>query len=288
MDPNDEHLLVVGTVEDPDPPALGKPGCRAPEKVVLELLGARLLEAEDLTALRIDPGHDVPDRTVLAGRVHPLEDQQERISVGRVVEALERAQLGDVFSQQFPIVLVRRGGGVDARRPLVEVDLVSGSDPEVVRVDLHLDPFGTVRPGCMAPGAPPPSIGSSLPPDLGGFQRNGNAVEVRDDARRVRTRRAARRHSRAVHVAARRAGQLADALHLLPRDRAARGAIGEELDPHRRGVEVVEEDLDLEDMLRRAFRSSDARSAAGPISAASPRRRSTISGPAPASAARQR
>ena len=48
MHTDDEHLLVVRTVEDPDPPALWKPGCRAPEKVMLEFLGARLFEAEDL------------------------------------------------------------------------------------------------------------------------------------------------------------------------------------------------------------------------------------------------
>ena len=147
MHPNDEHLLVVRTVEDPDPPALGKPGCRAPQKVVLELLDARLLEAEDLTAFRIDSGHDVTDRAVLAGPVHPLKDQQQCIPVGRVVEALERAQLGDVVSQELPIALLRRGDGVDARRPLVEVDLVSGRDPEVFRSDWHPVSFGQVGRG---------------------------------------------------------------------------------------------------------------------------------------------
>ena len=147
MHPNDEHLLVVRTVEDPDPPALGKPGCRAPKKVMLEFLGARLFEAEDLTAFRIDSGHDVPDRAVLAGPVHPLEDQQQRVPVGRVVEALERAQLGDVVSQELPIALLRRGDGVDTRRPLVEVDLVSGRDPEVLRSDWHPVSFGQVGRG---------------------------------------------------------------------------------------------------------------------------------------------
>jgi hypothetical protein len=51
--------------------------------------------------LRIDPGHDVPDGAVLAGGVHPLKNQQQRIAVGRVVKLLQRAQLLNVFSRSF-------------------------------------------------------------------------------------------------------------------------------------------------------------------------------------------
>ena len=76
MHANDEDLLVVGTIEDADPPAFRQTAGRAPQKIVLQFLGARLFETEHLAALRIDPGHDVPDGAVLAGRVHPLEDQQ--------------------------------------------------------------------------------------------------------------------------------------------------------------------------------------------------------------------
>jgi hypothetical protein len=34
---------------------------------MLQLFGARLFETENIAALRIDPGHDVPDGAVLAG-----------------------------------------------------------------------------------------------------------------------------------------------------------------------------------------------------------------------------
>ena len=88
MHPNDQHFLVIGTIEDADLPAFGKPARRAPEKIVFQLLGARLFETENLAALRIDPGHDVPDGAVLAGSVHPLKNQQQRIAVGRVVKAV--------------------------------------------------------------------------------------------------------------------------------------------------------------------------------------------------------
>jgi hypothetical protein len=42
MHANDEHLLVVGTIEDADPPAFRKPARCAPEKIMLQFLGARL------------------------------------------------------------------------------------------------------------------------------------------------------------------------------------------------------------------------------------------------------
>jgi hypothetical protein len=58
---------------------------------MLQLVGARLFETEDLATLRIDPGHDVPDGAVLAGSIDPLKNQQQRIAIGRVVKLLQRA-----------------------------------------------------------------------------------------------------------------------------------------------------------------------------------------------------
>ena len=85
---NDQNFLVIGTVEDADPAALGKAARRAPEKVMLQIFGARMLKTEDLAAFRIDAGHDVPDDAVFAGSIHPLKDQQQRVLVGRVVKLL--------------------------------------------------------------------------------------------------------------------------------------------------------------------------------------------------------
>ena len=89
MDPRDQHFLVIGTIEDADPPAFGQMSCRAPEKIMFQFIGGRLFETENLAALRIDPGHDVPDGPVLAGCVHPLKNQQQRIAVGGVVKLLQ-------------------------------------------------------------------------------------------------------------------------------------------------------------------------------------------------------
>ena len=86
-------------------PRSGRRQRRAPEKIVFQFLGARLFETENLAALRIDAGHDVPDGAVLAGGVHPLKNQQQRIAVGRVVKLLQRAQLLNMLFQEFLILL---------------------------------------------------------------------------------------------------------------------------------------------------------------------------------------
>src|SRR5207249_2538104 len=77
---HDQDLLVVRAVEDADTPALGEQARAAPQEIVLQLLGARVLEAVDLAALRVHPGHHVLDHAVLARGVHGLEDDQQRVA----------------------------------------------------------------------------------------------------------------------------------------------------------------------------------------------------------------
>ena len=77
MDTDDEDLLVVRAVPDPDAAALGKCPEVTPEIVVVEFLARGRLEAPDFAALRVHTGHDVLDRRVLAGRVHRLEHDEE-------------------------------------------------------------------------------------------------------------------------------------------------------------------------------------------------------------------
>src|ERR1700748_3299804 len=50
---DDQHLLIVAAVEDADAPALGQIAGAAPEEIVLQFLGARVLETEHLAALWI-------------------------------------------------------------------------------------------------------------------------------------------------------------------------------------------------------------------------------------------
>ena len=66
MHPNHQHFLVIRAVKYPDPPAFRKHARGSPEKIVFQFVGARLFETENLAALRIDSGHDVPDGAVLS------------------------------------------------------------------------------------------------------------------------------------------------------------------------------------------------------------------------------
>ena len=132
MHADDQHLLVIGSVEDADPPAFRQIAGGAPEKIVLQFGGAGMLEAEHLAALRIDPGHHVLDGAVFSGRIHGLKDQQDGIAVGCVEKLLLRAQLRNVLSQELLVLLLRLVHGIDHRRPLLEIDLVSFPHPKIL------------------------------------------------------------------------------------------------------------------------------------------------------------
>ena len=125
MHADDKHLLVVGSVEDPDPPAFRQIAGGAPEKIVLQFGGAGMFKAEYLAALWVNPRHHMLDGTIFSGRVHRLKDQQDGIAVGCVEKFLQRAQLRNVLSQEFLIVLLRLVHGLHVRPPLPEADLVS-------------------------------------------------------------------------------------------------------------------------------------------------------------------
>ena len=77
MHPNDEHFFVVRAVEDANASSLGQVPCRFPQKIVIQILGTRVLEAENLATLRIHAGHHVFDDAVFACGVHRLKDQQQ-------------------------------------------------------------------------------------------------------------------------------------------------------------------------------------------------------------------
>src|SRR5947209_15582348 len=81
LDPDYQHFLVIGPVEDPDVPAPRQPGRAPPQEIVVEVLRARCLERMHFAPLRIDPRHHVLDRAVLAARVHRLEDREHRPAV---------------------------------------------------------------------------------------------------------------------------------------------------------------------------------------------------------------
>src|SRR5271170_1723300 len=132
MHPNDQDLLIVGTIEDRDPSALRQISGRPPEKVVFQLRFRGLLEAVDPTALRIDAGHHMTDRAILTRRVGSLKDEQYRVTIGGVMEMLHLAEPGDMLFQQALVLLFGFVDGVDLRRPLFEIDLVALAHSKVL------------------------------------------------------------------------------------------------------------------------------------------------------------
>src|ERR1700730_2854463 len=81
---DDQHFLVIGSVEDADPPAFRQVTGGPPQKIVLQFHRAGVLIAEYLATLRVDPGHHVPNRAIFPRSVHCLENQQEGIATGRI------------------------------------------------------------------------------------------------------------------------------------------------------------------------------------------------------------
>src|ERR1700733_15105476 len=138
---HDQHFLVVGTIEDADAPALGQLPGGAPEKIVLQLRRTRMLEAEHLATLWIDPGHHVLDGAILSGRIHRLEDQQHGMAVRRVQELLQRTQLSYVLVEQLLIVLVRLVSARHLRRPLAQLDFGAFAHAKILWIDLHCHPL---------------------------------------------------------------------------------------------------------------------------------------------------
>jgi hypothetical protein len=76
MDAGDQHLLIVGPVEDADPAPFRQIAGGAPEKIVLQFGGAGMFEAEYLTTLWVDPRHHMLDGAILPSRIHRLKDQR--------------------------------------------------------------------------------------------------------------------------------------------------------------------------------------------------------------------
>jgi hypothetical protein len=118
--PGDQHVLVLRPVEDADLPGGRQRLLDAPQEVVLELLGCRLLERRDAQPLRIDQAGRVPDGAALARGVHALEDEQDRAWVVsgpvRVQPFLEIGQLvADVRHRLLGVVLVAVESGRGAR-----------------------------------------------------------------------------------------------------------------------------------------------------------------------------
>ena len=97
VDAHDEHVLVVGTVEDADHAAGWDLSMDTPEKVVAGFEGGGHLEGGDLATLRIDAGEDVADGAVFAGAIHALKDDEQGLGLIGVEDVLE---VGELFAMR--------------------------------------------------------------------------------------------------------------------------------------------------------------------------------------------
>ena len=132
MHSNDQHFLIIGSIEDADPPAFRQIAGGAPKKVVLQFGGTWMFETEDLAALRIDAGHHVPDGAIFSGRIHRLKDQQDGVAVGCVMKLLQRTQLRNVLFQKLLILVLRLIDRLHYRGPLPKIDIVTFLYAEVL------------------------------------------------------------------------------------------------------------------------------------------------------------
>ena len=59
----------------------------------------------------------MPDCAVFAGPVYRLENQQERVTIGRVEELRLRAEARHMARQELLVLFLRLIDGIDFRRP---------------------------------------------------------------------------------------------------------------------------------------------------------------------------
>src|SRR5450759_963544 len=101
----DQHVLVVGAVEDADDAVIRQTPADPPQEAVTFFFRGGSFEGGDLDPLRVEVADHVGDGAVLASRVHRLQHDQQRSLVLCVEPLLEleqtRSVLLDVFERAF-------------------------------------------------------------------------------------------------------------------------------------------------------------------------------------------
>ena len=110
----------------------------------------RRLERGDAAALRVDAAQHVLDRAVLAGRVHALEDDEQRVAGVGVKALVPLLQLLGVFLQRLLVGLLRFVERRDLGRPVRERERLAFGDLQRVDVDLHSRPLLSSRRAILA------------------------------------------------------------------------------------------------------------------------------------------
>ena len=128
IDPQGDHLLVVGAVENADAAPFGQ-GHPVPVQVaVLHVLVGGLAEIRDPEALWIHTGSDVLDGAVLTGRVHALEDEEQCLAALRVHGFLQFRKPRHVPVEHFAHCRLAAACEGGDRVQCVEIHLLAGCD----------------------------------------------------------------------------------------------------------------------------------------------------------------
>ena len=97
MNARHDDVFILRTVENADISALRQGFIDAPHVIMILLLTCRLFEGDDLHAARIEARKDMVHRTVLAGRIHRLQDDNEAVGILGIELFLKHLQLFDGF-----------------------------------------------------------------------------------------------------------------------------------------------------------------------------------------------
>jgi hypothetical protein len=108
---NDQDILVVRAVEDPEQSACGNGLVNAPQIVVAQLQRCRRLEWRYLAAERVARPKYLADGTILSSCVTSLEDHQHRVSGIGIERRLQLTEpLQQVVRLWLQLVVVRELG----------------------------------------------------------------------------------------------------------------------------------------------------------------------------------
>ena len=121
---NDKYFFVLAPIKNSNAPTLRQTACSAPKKVMVKFLAGRPLETEDLTTGRVNALHDRSDRAVLAGSIHRLEYDQQRVAITGRQYALQFIEVTRCFfAMLLPVEMAlgyRRRAGVSYAKAAVK------------------------------------------------------------------------------------------------------------------------------------------------------------------------
>lgn len=96
MNARHDDVFILRTVKNADISALRQGFIDAPHVIMILLLTCRLFEGDDLHAARIEARKDMIHRTVLAGRIHRLQDDDETVGILSIELFLKHLQFSMV------------------------------------------------------------------------------------------------------------------------------------------------------------------------------------------------